>query len=566
MDAYTILMTLAERFGLMVGVILLFMTIAPTRRVQFSGDYLRTRTLLITLLFGLFGILGTYTGNAVFDSVANLRAMVVISGGLFGGPVVGIGSGLIAGAHRIGMDIHGFSAWPCGIATATEGLVAGLISMYLRGKAMDWRIAAGLALVGESLHMSLILILSRPFTEAVELVKLIAPPMLLINSVGAGLFVEVINIFSRDRDRRESLHAQLILDIANMAVSYLRMGLSQESAAATAEIIHRRMNVAAVAITDTKDVLAHVGAGDDHHLALKPIRTEATRKVISSGEPTYLLSADKIGCYHEGCPMTSAIIVPLKKDDKILGTLKFYGSRNKPLSNTLYEVAKGLANLFSTQVELEEIQIKEQMLAHAEIRRLHAQINPHFLFNSLNTIASFCRTNSERARELLMDLSFYMRRNLDLSRGFIPLSEELEQVRSYLAIEQARFGSRIAVDMDIDDDCESWPIPPLTIQPLVENAIRHGVLGRKQGGSVTISAICEEDFLRITVADDGVGMDEDTLKQVLSREYVGSLHGGIGLRNCLSRMEHIYGAEYTPHVESLLGKGTTIELRVPSRT
>ncbi|QJB57539.1 sensor histidine kinase [Pseudodesulfovibrio sp. zrk46] len=566
MDAYNILLTLAERFGLMVGVILLFMTITPMQRVQFVSGDSRARTLLITILFGLFGILGTYTGNAVFDSVANLRAMVVISGGLFGGPVVGIGAGLIAGAHRIVMDVHGFSAWPCGIATSLEGFAAGLIGMYLRDKAMNWRIAAGLALVGESLHMALILILSRPMTDAVELVKLIAPPMLLINSVGAALFVEVINIFSRDRERRESLHAQLILDIANMAVSYLRMGLDRASAEATAEIIHRRMDVAAVAITDTKDVLAHIGAGEDHHLAGKPILTEATRRVISSGKSTYLLSADAIGCHHEDCPMTSAIIVPLKKNDEIVGTLKFYGSHLKPLNTTLYEVAKGLANLFSTQVELEDIQIKEQMLAHAEIRRLHAQINPHFLFNSLNTITSFCRTNSEKVRELLMDLSFYMRRNLDLSRGFIPLSDELEQVRSYLAIEQARFGQRVRVEMDIDENCESWPIPPLIVQPLVENAIRHGILGRKQGGTVTIRAICEDDSLRVSVADDGVGMDEATLERVLNRECLGSRQDGIGMRNCLSRMEHIYGSDFAPHVESAPGAGTTIVLRVPDQT
>ncbi|WP_199244323.1 LytS/YhcK type 5TM receptor domain-containing protein [Pseudodesulfovibrio cashew] len=566
MNTYEIILTLAERFGLMVGVIFLVMTIMPVQRMHFTSEDSRSRTMLITILFGLFGILGTYTGNAVFDSVANLRAMVVISGGLFGGPVVGIGAGLIAGVHRIVTDLAGFSAWPCGIATAVEGLAAGLLCMRLGDKALNWRIAAGLALVGESLHMGLVLLMSRPFPDAVALVKLIAPPMLLVNAFGAALFVEVINLFSRDRERRESLHAQIILDIANMAVSYLRLGLSLETAAATAEIIYSRVGVAAVAITDTRDVLAHVGAGDDHHLAGRAIRTNATREVIRTGESTFMHSSDAIGCNHPDCPMTSAIIVPLKKNDEIVGTLKFYGSRTRPLNATLYEVARGLANLFSTQVELEEIQIKEQMLAHAEIRRLHAQINPHFLFNSLNTITSFCRTNSERARELLMDLSLYMRRNLDLSRGFIPLGDELEQVRSYLAIEQARFGDRIAVEMEIEEGCEAWPIPPLVIQPLVENAIRHGVLGRKQGGSVRLSAGRENGHLKVTVADDGVGMDAETLDRVLSREYADSGTGGIGLHNCLSRLEHIYGSQYSPSVESAPGEGTSIVLRVPDRS
>jgi two-component system sensor histidine kinase LytS len=564
-NTYQIILTLAERFGLMVGLVFLFMTIMPVQRMHFTTGDSRLRTGLVTVLFGVLGILGTYTGNAVFDSVANLRAMVVITGGLFGGPVVGIGAGFIAGAHRILMDINGFSAYPCGIATAIEGLVAGLVALRMGDRAMNWRTGSLLALAGESMHMGLVLLMSRPFADAVALVEIIAPPMILVNAFGAALFVEVINLFSRDRDRRDSLHAQIILDIANMAVSYLRMGLSLETAAATAEIIHSRVGVAAVAITDTRDVLAHVGAGSDHHLPGRAIRTSATREVIETGEPTFLHSSEAIGCNQADCPMTSAIIVPLKKNDEIVGTLKFYGSRKLPLSATLFEVANGLANLFSTQVELEDIQIKEQMLAHAEIRRLHAQINPHFLFNSLNTITSFCRTNSERARELLMDLSLYMRRNLDLSRGFIPLSEELEQVRSYLAIEQARFGERIRVDSDIEDGCETWPIPPLIIQPLVENAIRHGVLGRERGGTVSLRARREDGCLEISVADDGVGMDRETLDRVLSGECADSVTGGIGMRNCLSRLEHIYGRQFSPSVCSTPGEGTTIRFRVPKR-
>ncbi|WFS62060.1 LytS/YhcK type 5TM receptor domain-containing protein [Pseudodesulfovibrio thermohalotolerans] len=565
MNTFEIILILAERFGLMVGVVLLFLTIMPVRHMQFTGGSSRLRTVLVTVLFGLLGILGTYTGNAVFDSVANLRAMVVISGGLFGGPVVGIGAGLIAGVHRIAFDLHGFSAYPCGIATALEGFAAGMVAWRYGAAALNWRAASVLALAGEAMHMGLLLLMSRPFPEAWELVKLIAPPMLLVNAFGAALFVEVINLFSRDRDRRESLHAQIILDIANMAVSYLRMGLSPETAAATAEIIFTRVGVAAVAITDTRDVLAHVGAGADHHLPGREIRTTATREVVRTGRPTFLHSAEAIGCNQADCPMTSAIIVPLKKNDEIVGTLKFYGSRERPLNATLFEVANGLANLFSTQVELEDIQIKEQMLAHAEIRRLHAQINPHFLFNSLNTIASFCRTNSERARDLLMDLSLYMRRNLDLSRGFIPLSEELEQVRSYLAIEKARFGDRIQVEAEVEDGCGNWPIPPLIIQPLVENAIRHGVLGRERGGMVRVSARRENGHLEIRVADDGVGMDRATLDRVLNPECADSATGGIGMRNCLSRMEHIYGRQFAPKVDSVPGKGTTIVLQVPDR-
>ena len=137
--------------------------------------------------------------------------------------------------------------------------------------------------------------------------------------------------------------------------------------------------------------------------------------------------------------------------------LKLYGTRECPLDLPHFELARGLAELFSIQLELEDIQTTNQLLAHAEIRRLQAQINPHFLFNSLNTIASLCRTAPQSARELLLDLAHYMRQSLDSSRGFIPLSDELSRIRSYLSIEQARFGDRVRCEVDIPEDALDWP-------------------------------------------------------------------------------------------------------------
>lgn len=569
MQTEQLIITLAERFGLLVGAVFLLLVFTPVQRFGFARTPTRNRTLLLTLFFGLFGILGTYTGNSVFQSVANLRAMAVITGGLFGGPVVGIGAGLIAGGHRILFDLHGFSAVPCGLATFLEGLVAGCVAARLGGQAMSWTIAAPLALVGESLHMGLVLLLSRPYGEAVELVKLIAPPMIAINTFGAAIFVELINVFFQNRERRDSLHAQQILDIANLTVSHLRSGLNLDSALQTALIIHERVQTAAVAVTDTRDVLAHVGAGSDHHLSGRPIHTEATREVVRTGQARYIEDRTGIGCDVADCPNTSAVIVPLTKAGQIVGTLKFYGSEAIPLNNTLFELCKGLGKLFSTQLELEDLRIKEHMLAHAEIRRLQAQINPHFLFNSLNTIGSFCRTNAEKARELLLDLSLYMRKNLDSSRGFIPLSDELDQVRSYLAIEQARFGDRIGVRWNIDESCAGWPIPPLIIQPLVENSVKHGILGRGDGGTVTINASRDEDRLRISVIDDGSGMDDALVRSLLEkialteRAGLDSCRAGIGIRNCASRLEQIYGPECLLDICSRPGQGTRVSFSIP---
>ncbi|MDO9083216.1 MAG: histidine kinase, partial [Humidesulfovibrio sp.] len=245
------------------------------------------------------------------------------------------------------------------------------------------------------------------------------------------------------------------------------------------------------------------------------------------------------------------------------GCLKLYGTRSRPLDETLFELAKGLADLFSTQLELENIGIKNQLLAHAEIRRLQAQINPHFLFNSLNTIASFCRTAPVQARELLLDLSRYMRRNLDSSRGLISLSEEIEQTSAYLAIEQARFGPRIKAEIDLGPGAEACTTPPLIIQPLVENAVRHGILPKPEGGLVRLTAWRENGHLLVEVHDDGVGMAPELVKAITASVELESLTEGIGVRNSNQRLVQLYGPAYGLKVASTPGEGTSITLRIP---
>lgn len=554
---------LSQRIGLLLAGGLAIMTLAPMDRLDFSRNRPVWSTVCVTLLFGLFGILGTYTGNYVFQSYANLRAIGVVTAGLFGGPVVGIGAGLIAGGHRYLIDIGGFSALPCGLATLLEGTVAGLVARRFPAQALDWGVAMALCMAGETVHMGLVLALSRPFVEALALVKIIGAPMIVVNAMGAAIFVKALGLQRRLRDLRDSSQARRILSIANQTVSHLRGGLTPQSARATAEIILAETGVAAVAVTGGHTILAHVGAGADHHLTGEPWRTKATRRAFDSGLALFVRDRESIGCTAANCPLREAIVVPLRKGAAILGCLKLYGSKDRPLDQPLFELAKGLADLFSTQLELEDIGIKNQLLAHAEIRRLQAQINPHFLFNSLNTIASLCRTAPAKARELLLDLARYMRRNLDSSRGLVRLSEEMDQVRSYLAIEQARFGERIKSEIRLGPGAEDWLVPPLLIQPLVENSVRHGLLGRDEGGSVRVAAAREDGQLRVEVEDDGGGMDEAAIRAILSPTALESLREGVGARNSNQRLVQLFGQDYALRIDSAPGQGCRISFRVP---
>lgn len=559
-----LLIKLFENFGIIVAAAFLLLSWGAFRKLVLKETSLRDKFVLV-LFFGAFGILGTYVGVPVEGAIANLRAMAVITAGLFGGPLVGIGAGLIAGGHRVLIDIGGFTCIPCGLSTFLEGLAAGLISARLKDKEsiLNWRLAVVIGIAGETIHMLMVLAFARPFENALHLVEIISVPMILLNSVGAGLFVEIIRSVLKDREKRASIQAQKALKIANLTVRHLRSGLNLETAGATAKIIFNNISAAAVSITDNEDILAFIGAGEDHHKTGQKIQTRSTKVVVDTGKPLFIKNKSKIGCDVADCPLQSAIIVPLKKSGNIIGALKLYGDKKIPLNRIDFQIGSGLANLFSTQLELEDIQLKTQLLAQAEIKRLQSQIRPHFLFNSLNTITSFCRTNPGKARELLMDLSSYLRKSLENHKDFVTVADELQQVKSYLAIEKARFGERINISIEIEPGCEGWPVPPLIIQPLVENAVRHGITVKEDGGSVQITVSKPNSELHVSVRDDGVGMNKKQREDIFRKNNLEYSSEGIGLKNINQRMEQIYGPQYKIVIESGMESGTIVKLKIP---
>ncbi|MEA3437954.1 MAG: sensor histidine kinase [Thermodesulfobacteriota bacterium] len=559
-----LLITLFKNFGIIAAAAFLLLSWGAFRKLVLKETTLKDKFVLI-LFFGTFGILGTYVGVPVEGGIANLRAMAVITAGLFGGPVVGIGAGLITGGHRILIDIGGFTCIPCGLSTFLEGMAAGLISVRLKEKesVLNWRLAVVIGLAGETIHMLIVLALARPFENALHLVEIISFPMILLNSLGAGLFVEIIRSVLKGREKRASIQAQKALNIANLTVSHLRSGLNLETAGATAKIIFDNISVAAVSITDIDRILAFIGAGDDHHKAGQKIQTKSTKVVVDTGKPLFIKNKGRIGCDVADCPLQSAIIVPLKKSGNIIGALKLYGDKKIPLNRIDFQIGSGLANLFSTQLELEDIQLKTQLLAQAEIKRLQSQIKPHFLFNSLNTITSFCRTDPEKARDLLINFSSYLRKSLENHKNFVTVADELQQVKSYLAIEKARFGERIKFTMDIEPGYDQWPIPPLIIQPLVENSVKHGISVKEEGGSVSVVISKHNKELQIIVQDDGIGMDGKQSENIFNKSSINNNSPGIGLKNINKRMEQIYGPQYKLVMNTKQDSGTTVKLIVP---
>ncbi|MEW6663051.1 MAG: LytS/YhcK type 5TM receptor domain-containing protein [Bacillota bacterium] len=575
---YSLLMLLLERSGIIVTIAFVLTRLPIFRRLISREPTGTGEKLFLAVLFGMFGILGTYTGIPVQantfltelgviqvapeQAIANSRAVSAFIAGILGGPAVGLGAGFIAGFHRF--SLGGFTALACGLSTALEGLLAGFIGQRFGRVHIPAWIAFVAGALGETLQMAIILAMAKPFDRALELVQLIGLPMILANAAGICIFVLILQSVLTEEQRAGALHAQKALAIADKTLPYLRKGLNFESALAAAHIIKQATQVTAVALTDQHHILAHVGLGNDHHRSGAEIYTEATKKVLASGQPVVTGKREEIGCQEASCPLTSAIIVPLKREDTTVGTLKLYFGKRNQISAVDVEMAQGLAHLFSTQLELARIENQARLLAKAEIKALQAQVNPHFLFNSLNVIVSLCRQNPETARQLIIHLGEFFRQNLQSSyQELVSLERELGHVKSYLAIEQARFGTNLTVEFDIEPDTLSTPLPPLTLQPLVENAIKHGIQPLGHPGVVRLVAYRKDAHVVIRVTDNGQGMPPEVLANCLA-ESAHETGKAIGLKNVHRRLSTMFGHPFGLQVFSSNGKGTEVQVSVPA--
>jgi two-component system LytT family sensor kinase len=199
----------------------------------------------------------------------------------------------------------------------------------------------------------------------------------------------------------------------------------------------------------------------------------------------------------------------------------------------------------------------ERRLVESQLQSLRAQVQPHFLFNALNTISAFTETDPQTARRLMGQLGDLLRASLThANRPLVTLGEELTFLDDYLAIESARFEGRIAVKVRADDDALNVAVPSFLLQPLVENAIRHGVAPRVAGGRVDVTAERSDGVLTVRVRDDGVG---------LPAGWQFDQHAGVGLRNVASRLEHHYGRPDLLRVAPSSSGGTDVQIRVPIR-
>lgn len=501
--------------------------------------------ITIVVFFSIISIIGTYTGVGMAPyALANTRPIGVIVSGYIGGPLIGVIVGAIAGAHRY--TLGGFTALSCGIASLIEGLVGGLIRRY--GKFNNYNVfSASIAgVIAETLQMCIILMLSKPFNDAVHLVQKIALPMIIVNSLGVVVFVLIIKNSIEKHNRLGAIQAQKVLGIAKETAEYLRNGFNEKNAEKAAEIIKEMSNVKGVFLTNKDKILTYRGAKLQH-------------EVLEERYKSYLLNPNKqIIKYKENNKELIFLCSPIKTSSgEFQGVIGLLVGSEKDIDKYFIEFSNELSNLLATQIELNNLSKLSEALYTAELKALRSQIHPHFLFNALNTISSFCRTNPVKARELILNLSNYFRNTLKRENDFVTLGQEIELIESYLYIEKARFGERLQLFMDIPENLKAITIPIFILQPLVENSVKHGIAPNLAGGSIFITVrVLDKEYL-FSVKDTGIGMNKERHAEVVTK------WPGIGLSTANERLKLLYGEKHQLCIESTLGAGTEITFRLP---
>lgn len=342
------------------------------------------------------------------------------------------------------------------------------------------------------------------------------------------------------------------LRTAGLAAPPLREGLTSASAAQALPYLLALLETPGVALCGPEgSVLGALGSGAHHveqvsDTVLLSLRTD--RRQLATCEP----------CGATGCQVSRAVVVPLSPAGRPVGALVVLaGSTVGPF---LVRASDETARFIATQLELADLAVSRADLARAEVRALRAQISPHFIYNALTTIAAFVRSDPDRARELLLEFADFTRYSFRQAGEFTTLADEMGNIEKYLTLERARFGDRLHIRWRIAPEVLGVVVPFLSIQPLVENAVRHGLAGRPGGGTVSVTAEDVGPDCVISVEDDGIGMDPDEVGRIAPDERSGS---HVGLANVDDRLRAAFGEDYGLIVETQRDAGTKVIVRLP---
>ncbi len=518
--------------------------------------------LLLSLIFGGIITVATAFGSMIGDYNMNTKVIAALAAGLLGGPLVGIYSSLLGCIYVYFGSPDPAFALPSVYSLLLIGMLGGGFYPYFQRGKWKYKDLFVLTCFAEIVELICLLRSTVPVLEILDMLLTVSIPMILLNSIGMLMFISSFNTVFVCQELESTRQLQRASVIAKISLPLLREGLhNKENIARMASVILEETDWMGVMITDEKKVLEwkqkdmKFQPTDMKQKKEELLLPEIARRAMEGGSMSTLESVPKEDSWYDWIGEYSVLAEPFMIQNRAVGCLLVWVKKQFVFHQSDVELLHNFGMLASSQLAMEKLEKQEQMRQKAEFKALQFQVNPHFLFNALNTISSVCRENSDRARELLLTLADYFRYNLGNGAYLVPMQEEIEHVQDYLEIEKARFEENLIVTYDLDEELHVL-IPTLILQPIVENAVRHG-RGKDGKRVVHISAREETDGYVVQVQDKGSGFDPEVLKKLSNGEEIGK---SIGLSNVHRRMKNMYGEENGLQIENLEEGGSRVTM------
>ena len=524
--------------------------------------------VILGIIFGIISILGTMLGiGYTSDSLMQASLIAPSIAGITVGCLSGFTAGMIGGIYAL--FTHTLTAKAAFLSCIFSGLCGGLFYHKLKQKRLHFLAGLSMGVICELFWYFTFLLTNNFSSLSVFYTEFFVPSTLISNPIGIGLILLFLHDINMGKELRGAEYSDSILKIINQSIFKLSGTFQEASAEAVVNCIYQTAAPGIVGITNFHDISyqqGYVPANPETPNLQAP--DALIKEIFQNINPTEI-SYQLVKLSNREFPNIDGhlndrflIASPIVVNRSLFAILYCIIEQDFSIS-PVTQLVSGIAALIGKRIQQNYIDEQHKLLVEAEYQALKAQINPHFLFNTLSVINTLTRINPEEAQRVIMNLASFFRYTLNVKESMAPLSRELEICSFYLGIQKTRYKDRLLVLIDISPDCEDILIPSFTIQPLVENSFKHGQNNQTGELKLGISAQIEDQKLVIVVQDNGGGFPQEVLESI-KKDTVPAGYG-IGLININRRLKMIFGDDYS----MILGNeenGAKVELYIPIDT
>lgn len=545
---YNIIIGLCARIFLML---IFFSLLCRTSLIRKALTTLKERRRSRILLIGMFSamaLVDIWVGTEMPAYFLNNHLVMTVAAGLIGGPVVSLGTSLLSSAIAYAFMPVAFATYHYPLMVAF-GLASGCLAAWLQRQNFIFSNAFMVGFIFTAIYLCINIAFGTVNLLDGYVMEDALFPMVFSYSLGIAAFLDTLEDFYNQQDKIEGISAKTAMQITNSSMSLVQSGLNATTATETVNLILKEAETFDfVAITSLNEIL-----GFASYRTEKPFLSFLESDFFRLFKYSFKMDTKDLDV------IRSYIHIPIYNDKHHVGYFCCGHILNPDLTPFEETLAKGIGTMITNQITVHGIKEKAELYDKAEIKALQSQINPHFLFNALSTISFYCSSQPQTAKALINDLASYYRNNLTDANTMISIRNELQHINAYIHLEQARFGDRLSVDYDINV-LEPFQVPALILQPIVENAIRHGLYQKLSGGQIIITIDKRKGYYRITVQDDGLGISPERLKYIFDTSIPKK---SIGLTNVNQRLIALYGPKNHLKIFSRVDKGTIVIMKIP---